>query len=119
MESFVIDTLLKGIKPFRIERIEFEERASKDFGNGFDWLSKLNCQNEIVWLFTEMLHSTQNAKYLLEVLMREIIPVVSEKLSLKSEVHKLKIFLLIFADDEISEAIVKTTAFSIETYLKV
>ena len=66
-----------------------------------------------------MLHSTTNAKFMLEVLKREIIPVVSEKLSLKSEVHKLKNFLFIFADDEIFEAIVKTRVFSIETYLKV
>ena len=110
---------MEEMKTFGNESIEFEERASKDFGNGFDWLSKLNCQNEFVWLFTEMLHSTQNAKYLLEVLMREIIPVVSEKLSLKTEVHKLKSFVLIFPEDQVSEAMIKTTAFSVEVYIKV
>ena len=66
-----------------------------------------------------MLHSTTNANFMLEVLKREIILVVSEKLSLRTEVHKLKNFLLIFTDDEISEAIIKTTAFSVRTYQKV
>ena len=106
---------MEEIKTFGNDSIEFEERAFKDFGNGFDWLSKLNCQDERDWFFREMLHSTENAKFQLEVLMREIIPVVREKLSLKTEVHKLKSFYQFFPKIKFLRQRSKTTALSVET----
>ena len=86
--------------------------------NDLDWLSKLSCENGRDWLFTEVFHSTTNAKFLLEVLMREIIPVVSEKLSLRTEVHILGKIVFILSDDQVSEAVIETTAFSVRTYQK-
>ena len=54
---------MEEIKPFGNESVEFEDRTLKEFGNGFDWLTKLSCQEERHWFFTKMLHSIKNAKF--------------------------------------------------------
>ena len=51
--------------------------------------------------------------------MREIIPVVRENVSLKTEVSKLKNLYWFFSEDQASQAKIKTTALSVETYKKV